>query len=210
MIGGADYSWWQQTTLEYGAQVVLNSYVPGSGSIIDFGKAIWEFYKGNMTGGIVNVGVGVLTFATLGFSNGFKTAAALQTGIDPMVFKHWWLEASKQTPWKVVHNFFMSIFSSGGHEVGEAISRFSLETLLTCVFERVLGIFKAARKDKILPVAMSKLAEETSKIYAQKDLLLNYGCAILKGCINIMTNLELDSQRVFSELLKTEALRPYI
>ena len=197
-------------TLECGAQVALNSVLPGSGSIIDFGKAIWEFYKGNMTGGIVNVGLGVLTVATLGWSTAFKTAAASKTGINPMVLKHWCLEASKQTPWKVVHNFFMSIFSSGGHEVGEAISRFSLETLFTCVFERVLGIFKAARKDKILPVVMSKLAEETLKIYAQKDLLLNYYCAILKGCINIMTNLELDSQRVFSELLKTEALRPYI
>ena len=183
------WAWWQQMTVECGAQVALNSVLPGSGSIIDFGKALYEFYKGNMTGGIANVGFGVLTLSTLGLSNGFKTAAASKTGIHPMLFKEWCREASKQTPSKVVHDIIMSIFSSGGHEVGEAISRSSLETLFTCVSERVLGIFKAARKD-ILPLAMSNLAEEAWKKYVQNDCLLNYGCAILKGWINKMINSE--------------------
>lgn len=196
--------------VECGAQVALNSACFGLGSIIDFGKALNEFNKGNMRGCVVNGGFGVLTFATLGLSNAFKTAASKAGGIHPMLFKEVCREGSKQTPLKVVHNFIMSIFSSGGHEVGEAISRSSLESFFTCLAERVPEIFKAARKDMILPVAMLELAEEAWKKYAQKDLLLNYGCAIFKGCINIMANSELDSQRVFSELLKNEALRPYI
>lgn len=196
--------------VECGTQVALNSACFGLGSIIDFGKALNELNKGNMKGCVVNVGFGVLTFATLGLSNGLKTAASKAGGIHPMLFKEVCREGSKQTPLKVVHNFIMSIFSSGGHEVGVAISLSSLESFFTCLFERVLGIFTAARKDMILSVAMSKLAEEARKKYVRKDLLLNYGCAILKGCINIMANSELDSKRVFSELLKNEALRPYI
>lgn len=196
--------------VECGAQVALNSACFGLGSIIDVGKALNELNKGNMKGCVVNVGCGVLTFATLGLSNGLKTAASKAGGIHPMLFKEVCREGSKQTPLKVVHNFIMSIFSSGGFEVGVEISRSSLESFFTCLSERVLGIFTAARKDMILPVAMSKLAEEAWKKYVRKDLLLNYGCAILKGCINIMTNSEFDSQRVFSELLKKEALRPYI
>lgn len=181
-------AWWKQMTVECAAQVALNSVLPGSGSIIDFGKALYEFYKGNMTGGIVNVGFGVFTLATLGLSNGFKTAAASKTGIHPMLFNEWCREASKQTPSKAVHDIIMSILSSGGHEVEEAISRSSLESVFTCLAERVPGIFKAARKDMILPVAMSNLAEEAWKKYAQNNLFLNYGCAILKGWINIMIN----------------------
>lgn len=198
--------------VECGAHVALNSVCSYLGSIIDFGKALNEINKGNMRGGVVNVGLGLLNIATVGLSNSVKTAAS-KTGIHSILFEEACREGSKQTPWKVFHNFTTNIISSGGHEVKAAISWSSFETLFTCVSERVLGIFKAARKDKILPVTMKpilELAEEASKKYLRMDLLLNYGCAILKGLINIMTNSELDSTRDISDLLRREALRPYI
>ena len=180
-------------TVEVTAQFALNSICPYLGSTIDFYKAFGEFKKGNTTGGFVNVSFGLLNVATVGLSKCFQTAAS-KTGIHSILFEEACREGSKQTPWKVFHNFITNIISSGGHEVKEAISLSSLETLFTCVSERVLGIFKATRKD-VLPVTMipiMKLAQEAWKKYAQKDLLLNYGCATLKGGIKMMTNLPWD------------------
>lgn len=180
-------------TVEVTAQFALNSICPYLGSSIDFYKAFGEFKKGNTTGGFVNVSFGLLNFATVGLSKYFQTAAS-KTGIHSILFEEACREGSKQTPWKVFHNFITNIISSGGHEVTEAISWSFLETLFTCVSERVLGIFKATRKD-VLPVTMipiMKLAQEAWKKYARKDLLLNYGCATLKGGIKMMTNLPWD------------------
>ena len=178
-------------TVECGAQFALNSVCPGLGSIMDFGKALCEFYKGNMKGGFLNVGFGVLTVTTLGLSNSLKPAA--QPGMPSKLFEFLSRQWSKLTPRKGLHNIITSTLSSGGHEVNEALSRSCMDTLFTFVSDWVLGIFKATRKDMILPVAMIpkiKLAEEAWKKYACKDLLLNYCCASLKGCINIMTNSE--------------------
>ena len=178
---------------EFTAQFALNSICPYLGSSIDFYKAFGEFKKGNTTGGFVNVSFGFLNVATVGLSNSFKTAAS-KTGIHSILFEEACREGSKQTPWKVLHNYITTIISSGGYEVKVAISWPSLETLFTFLSERVLGIFKATRKD-VLPVTMipiMKLAEEAWKKYARKDLLLNYGSAILKGGINMMTNLQWD------------------
>ena len=173
------------------AQCVLNSICPYLGS--SSYKAFGEFKKGNTTGGFVNVSFGLLNVATLGLSKSFKTAAS-KTGIHSILFEEACREGSKQTWWNVFHNYIMSIISSAGHEVKEAISWSSLETLFTFVSERVLGIFKATRKD-VLPVTMipiMKQAEEAWKKYARLDLLLNHGSAILKGGINMMTNLPWD------------------
>lgn len=175
------------------AQFALNSICPYLGSSIDFYKAFGEFKKGNTIGGFVDLSFGLLNVATVGLSKSFKTAAS-KTGIHSILFEEACREGSKQTWWNVFHNYTMNIISSAGHEVEEAISWSSLETLFTFVSERVLGIFKAIRKD-VLPVTMipiMKLAEEASKKYAWIDLLLNYGCAILKGGIKMTTNLPWD------------------
>ena len=183
--------------VECGAQFTLNSICPYLGSSIDFYKALGEFKKGNKTGGFVNVGFGLMNAATVGFSNSFKTVASkpFAQGMPSKIFEEVFRQGSKLTPRKVFHNFITSIFSSGGHEVKTAVSWSSLETLLTWVSETVPGIFKATRKDMMLPVTMIpiiELAKEAWKKCARKDLLLNYGCAILKGGINMMTNLPWD------------------
>lgn len=120
---------------------------------------------------------------------------SIAQGMPSKIFEEVFRQGSKLTPRKVFHNFITSIFSSGGHEVKTAVSWSSLETLLTWVSETVPGIFKATRKDMMLPVTMIpiiELAKEAWKKCARKDLLLNYGCAILKGGINMMTNLPWD------------------
>ena len=183
--------------LEGGVQFTLNSICPYLGSSIDFYKALGEFKKGNKTGGYVKVGFGLLNVATVGFSNSLKTVVSksFAQGMPSKLVEEVFRQGSKLTPRKVFHNIITSIFSSGGHEVKTAVSWSFLETLLTWVSETVPGIFKATRKDMILPVAMIpiiELATEAWKKWARTDLLLNYGCAILKGGINMMTNLPWD------------------
>ena len=178
---------------EIAAQFALNSISPFLGPSIDFYKAFREYKKGNKMGVFANVSFGLLNVATVGLSKSFKTAAS-KTGIHSILFEEACREGSKQTWWKVFHNYITNIIFSAGHEVKKAISWSSLETLFTFVSERVLGIFKATRKD-VLPVTMipiMKRAEEAWKKYARLDLLLNYGCAILKGGIKMMTNLPWD------------------
>ena len=96
------------------AQCVLNSICPYLGS--SSYKAFGEFKKGNTTGGFVNVSFGLLNVATLGLSKSFKTAAS-KTGIHSILFEEACREGSKQTPWKVFHNYITNIISSAGNEV---------------------------------------------------------------------------------------------
>ena len=91
------------------AQFALNSICPYLGS--SSYKAFGEFKKGNTTGGFVNVSFGLLNVATVGLSKSFKT------GIHSILFEEACREGSKQTPWKVFHNYITNIISSAGHEV---------------------------------------------------------------------------------------------
>lgn len=203
--------WLGKSVVKIGVQVGLNSAVPGSGSIVDFGEALWDFYKGNMTGGFFNVGFGLLNFATVGLAKSFKEGAKasfekLAKSFGPefvpivesygtFIFEEVLGESSKMTWKKAWHNLFMNIISSGGqsHAVREAVIESFLETKFTYVFEIVPRIFKATKKDLLhVPwmAMLEELAKQKVKKYEWKLLGLNYGCAFTKGGVKKMTNKE--------------------
>lgn len=204
--------WLGISTVKIGTQVALNTALPGSGSIVDFGEALYDFHKGNMTGVFFNVGFGVLNFATFGFAKSLKEGAKasfekLAKSFGPefvpifesygkLILEKVLGENGKMTWKKAWHNLFMNIISTGGHThaVGEAVIESFLETKFTYVFEIVPGIFEATKKD-ILPVTtmmamLDELAKQVAKKYEWQLLGLNYGCAFTKGGVKKMTNKE--------------------
>lgn len=207
--------WLGKTAAKIGVQVGLNSAVPGYGSIVDFGEALYDFWKGNMTSGFFNVGFGLLNFAMFGVAKSFKEGAKasfekLVKSFGPefvpivesygkLIFEKVLNESGKMTWRKAWHNLFMNIISSGGqfrqsYEVWKAVIESLLETKFTYVFEIAPGILKATKKD-LLPVTpmmdmLDKLAKQAVKKYERQLLGLNYGCAFTKGGVKKMFNKE--------------------
>ena len=70
-------------------KVALNACLPGLGSAVDFGEAGMCFWKGDVTGGVVNTVSGFANLATLGAVSATKDAmkesakgAVVQSGKD--------------------------------------------------------------------------------------------------------------------------------
>ena len=209
-MDGQEQSWVQwlgELAFKTGVKFVLNIAVPGSGSIMDFREASCEFKKGNMMCGLVNVGFGVLDFTTVGLSNILKTAALKKFPSE--IVQAVLSKVGKMTWRDALHNLFMSIISSGGHEVGESICQSFLDTLFTRFFEMGSACFKATRTDMILPKAMipmMKLVEIEVENYIWQHLGLNYCCSVIKGFIKNMTKMTTSDLEL---LIALDALRPY-
>lgn len=187
--------WLGKLSFKAGLQVGLNLASPGAGSVVDFYGAFCDFCKGNMKGGLVNVSFGLLSILTVGVSNVFKGAAkasfetatkgmkiGLEQGVPSIIFEKVISESSKMSLKIAPHNLLMSIFSSGGREVNEAMIQATFEMGFTRAFE----MFKTGTKNAIICVTMQgtkEAAEREAKKYALKNLFLNYGCAFTKGWI---------------------------
>lgn len=187
--------WLAKLSFKAGLQVGLNLASPGSGSFVDFYGAYCDFRKGNMKGGLVNVSFGLLSILTVGVSNVFKGAAkasfetatkgmkiGLEQGVPSIIFEKVISESSKISLKIAPHNLLMSIFSSGGRDVNEAMIQSTFEMGFTKVFE----MLKTKTKNAIICVTMQgtkEAAEREAKKYGLKNLFLNYVCAFAKGWI---------------------------
>lgn len=198
------------STLKIGAQVLINSFFPGYGSIVDFGEALYEFQKGNIMGGVSNVGFGLVNFATFGLSNSLKEGAKssfekLAKSFGPefvpiverygkFIFEKVLGESGKMTLKKAWDNLFMNIISSCGQP--DAVS----EAVIQSGFEWIVpAMFKVTKNNKMLSLTMmamlEKLAKEEVKKYERQLLDLNYRSAFMKAIIKKMTNSESDSDQ---------------
>ena len=63
-----------KTAAKIAGKVALNCVAPGSGAIMDFGEAAYDFYNGDIIGGSINIVSGVADVVSFGVVGSVKEA----------------------------------------------------------------------------------------------------------------------------------------